>query len=802
MAPPIPPDETMRLAALQRSGILDTPPDPSFDRITCMVARIFQVPVSLVTLVDEHRQWFKSCYGLTVKETDREVSFCSHAILQDTVMVVPNALDDPRFATNPLVTGDPNIRFYAGAPLRTADGFKLGTLCIIDLTPRTISKEEQATLADLAALVTDEIELRMESKRAHEAEEALRVSESRYRTIVEHAPIGISSTDAEGNLLQTNRAHQAMFGYSEEEIRAVPMSSITHPEDIAESRQFCNEIFRGKRDHFQVDKRYYRKDGQMMWTTLTVSAVRDEQGSIRSLISMLEDITARKQAENELRTSEERYRKLIDLSPDAIAVHSEDKIVYANAASAELLGASSPDELLGRSVLALVHPDYREIVLQRVAQMRATGQKVSVLEEKLIRLDGTVIDVEVAAMPLTYRDKPALQVVVRDITARKRARRQIEDLAVQLAFNAGQLNAIVDAMPDGVYVFNPDGGLIRMNTRGSELLRLLAGKTQPLSPDMYASTFGKWICHADGRTIPDEEHPVRRALRGEIVTNYHVMVRGDEPVQARYLRVSAAPIREQPGMITGTVMIASDITDLYRLERQKDEFLVAASHELKTPITAIKGLVQNTILRLSRKGNIDEAARLQRVDIQINRLTQIVRDLLDISRIQAGRLEMNFKQLDLSELVQQACEAMQLTTPKHAIRFSNEAATPLIVNGDPERLEQVFTNLLSNAIKYSPAGGVIEVVARRTGSEALIGVRDFGLGIPAEDRAQLFSRFHRAGNITKHRITGFGIGLYISREVVQAHAGRIWLDDSATRPDETLDPGACGSLFCVALPLV
>jgi signal transduction histidine kinase len=193
--------------------------------------------------------------------------------------------------------------------------------------------------------------------------------------------------------------------------------------------------------------------------------------------------------------------------------------------------------------------------------------------------------------------------------------------------------------------------------------------------------------------------------------------------------------------------------------------------------------------------------RLRRVDLQINRLTQIVRDLLDISRIQAGKLEMTFTQLDLIEIVRQVCETMQMTTAKHTIRFNYEGVTTLIVNGDPERLEQLFTNLISNAIKYSPEGGMVDVEVQRIGDEARIKVRDFGIGIPAEDRAKLFERFHRASNISRHRITGFGIGLYISREIVQAHGGRIWLDDTTLPRDETLDPEACGSLFCVAMPL-
>lgn len=154
-------DELQRLEALARYEILDTLPEEAFDRIANLAARLFGTPIALVSMVDENRQWFKACLGLDLRQTDRSLSFCAHAILSEGVMVVPDATRDPRFAGNALVTGEPNIRFYAGAPLITPDGHKLGTLCVIDDVPRAgLSPEEQTNLSDLAALVVDELELR------------------------------------------------------------------------------------------------------------------------------------------------------------------------------------------------------------------------------------------------------------------------------------------------------------------------------------------------------------------------------------------------------------------------------------------------------------------------------------------------------------------------------------------------------------------------------------------------------------------------------------------------------------------
>jgi signal transduction histidine kinase len=160
MTAPLPANEQARLAALRNLTILDTPPEESFDRVTRLAAKLFRAPTALISLVDEHRQWFKSSFNFSYRETCREDSFCAHALLGDSVMVVPDAVSDARFADNPGVTGAPGIRFYAGAPLKSPTGFNIGTLCIIDAVPRDFTPEDRALLNDLAAMVNDELALR------------------------------------------------------------------------------------------------------------------------------------------------------------------------------------------------------------------------------------------------------------------------------------------------------------------------------------------------------------------------------------------------------------------------------------------------------------------------------------------------------------------------------------------------------------------------------------------------------------------------------------------------------------------
>jgi diguanylate cyclase (GGDEF)-like protein len=157
LVPGKPANEAARIQALQGLDLLDSAPEERFDRLTRLAKRLFNVPIALVTLVDTNRQWFKSCVGLDVSETPRDVSFCGHAMLNDGLLLVPDAREDVRFHDNPLVTGAPNIRFYAGYPLTVPNGNKMGTLCLIDTKPRDLDEEERALLRDLAEMAEQEL---------------------------------------------------------------------------------------------------------------------------------------------------------------------------------------------------------------------------------------------------------------------------------------------------------------------------------------------------------------------------------------------------------------------------------------------------------------------------------------------------------------------------------------------------------------------------------------------------------------------------------------------------------------------
>ncbi|HEY0257807.1 MAG TPA: GAF domain-containing protein, partial [Candidatus Methylacidiphilales bacterium] len=213
----LPANETQRLDALRMLKLLDTEPEERFDRITRLAARILNVPIAYITLVDEHRQFKKSRYGSDTVETPREISFCAHAILENKQLVIPDAQADFRFADNILVTGKPHIRFYAGNPIAAPDGSLVGTLCVIDRQPRIPSAEDLQALRDLAVIAQSELNLFGLKESYHilqQTEDKLRLSEGRYREVIDIPGRFIWESTLEGKILYLSERYEEVLGYT------------------------------------------------------------------------------------------------------------------------------------------------------------------------------------------------------------------------------------------------------------------------------------------------------------------------------------------------------------------------------------------------------------------------------------------------------------------------------------------------------------------------------------------------------------------------------------------------------------
>ena len=233
-------NERERLAALERHEVLDTAPEAEFDDLTSLAAQICGTPIALISLVDAHRQWFKSKVGFDAAETSRDVSFCGHAIHGRHVMEVPDALGDFIFHDNPLVTGEPEIRFYAGMPLATSDGQNLGTLCVMDRVPRQLTTAQREALGRLGRQVMNQMELRLTNRRLAAANQELQELEERSRLVVEAAPNAMVMVDDQGRMTLVNFHTERLFGYSRAELIGQPVEMLvperyrkTNPKDIA-----------------------------------------------------------------------------------------------------------------------------------------------------------------------------------------------------------------------------------------------------------------------------------------------------------------------------------------------------------------------------------------------------------------------------------------------------------------------------------------------------------------------------------------------------------------------------------------
>jgi signal transduction histidine kinase len=238
------------------------------------------------------------------------------------------------------------------------------------------------------------------------------------------------------------------------------------------------------------------------------------------------------------------------------------------------------------------------------------------------------------------------------------------------------------------------------------------------------------------------------------------------------------------------VTIIHDITERVVAEQRKDEFISMTSHELKTPVTSLKGFTQVLQRRLAKQGDQQALHYLSRMDAQLNKLTKLITELLDISRMQLGKLALELESFNLDTLIAETVENIQAATTTH--RFIIEGKTDAHIVGDKDRLGQVFVNLLTNAVKYSPRADKVIVRLFRAQNQAIVSVQDFGIGIDEAHHQKIFERFYQVTNPEERTYPGLGIGLYISREVVERHSGHITIE---SRKGE-------GATFSVALPLL
>ena len=466
--------EAKRLEALRRLKILDTLPEQSYEDIAFLASHICRTPIALVSLIDGERQWFKAKVGMEASETPRSWSFCDHAIRDpDHLMLVPDAKNDARFSSNPLVTSSPHIRFYAGAPLTTSDGQALGTLCVIDILPRDLSESQQQALSALARQVMAQLELRQTLRENEQYFESflrpLIASDSKataastaktvdvdtihhlgtwQQAILDSADLTIISTDLKGVIQTCNVGALRKLGYKAEEIIGKATPEILHdPEEIENrARKLSLELNRPIAPSFEVfvakaregiadenDWCYIRKDNSRFIIRLTVTALRDRDGEISGFLGVGKDITQQKSVEEALKESEGRFQAFMDNGPAVTFIKEESgSYLYVNALFLERFHFRRED-VIGHTDRDLWPEQVSKPIMQHDRTVFASDEVMNV-EEAEHDADGNVISWwQAFKFPLHRNDgQRLLGGVAFDITERKQAERRVEEYQLQL----------------------------------------------------------------------------------------------------------------------------------------------------------------------------------------------------------------------------------------------------------------------------------------------------------------------------------------------------------------------------------
>jgi PAS domain S-box-containing protein len=469
---------------------------------------------------------------------------------------------------------------------------------------------------------------------------------------------------------------------------------------------------------------------------------------------------------------------IIASSEDAIISKTLDGIITSWNPAAEKLFGYTEEEVVGQHISLIIPKDRLNEEAYIIGQV-SQGKQIDHFETVRRSKQGELMPLSLSVSPIknTHGRIIGASKIARDITDRIKAN---EKQAV--------LSAIID---------NSDDAII------SKTLEGIITSWNPAAGRLFGYTAFEAIGQHISLIIPpdrlsEETLIISNIANGKKVDNFETIrvAKGGRHVP---ISVTVSPVADQSGKIIGASKIARDISgllasqaekeQLYQqvkaLNEKKDEFIGLASHELKTPLTSINGYLQ-----ILSRIIMDEKGQqfLEKARLQVKKLSALVSDLLDVSKIEAGKLQLTVEKFNIREVVDDAVELIAHTTHYHITLETG--ISELFISGDPHRIEQLIINLLTNAIRYSPGANRVGVFLQLEGAELKIGVKDFGIGIPADKLKNIFTKFYRVDDSNSH-ISGLGIGLYLSHEIVSRHHGRIWAES---------EPGK-GSTFWFTLPI-
>ena len=545
--------ESERLDALRALDILDSAPEREFDSLVAAAALLCNVPISLVSLIDSERQWLKANLGLHgVSETPRDVAFCAHAIQHDGILEVHDTTKDARFADNPLVTGAPDIRFYAGAPLRLSGGATVGTLCVIDREPRVLTAIQRTILGHLATAASLALESRQKSR-------AFVASEARFRTLSEASPLGVFATDADGGCTYTNARWQEIYGLSAEQAAGTGWSRTLHPDD---RRGVFAEWQRTASEHldFDMEFRVQRADDTVRHVRSVSRPVINDHGAVTSYVGSVEDITERKAQESRLRRSEqllERTGELAEVGGWELDLLTGE--LEWSAQTRRIHGVADDYHPRLDEAINFYAPDARLVIEAAVSRSMEDGEPWD-LELPLIRASGERIWVRAVGYAEITEGKPVrLLGAFQNITQRVEQRRDLETTRdrMTLATESGGI---------GVWDFDVRNGTLLCDPW---MYRLYG-----MSPSIDVEAYELWARHLHPEDRADAEQTVRDALAGkhDFRTEFRIVWQDGS---IHHLRAAARITRDDSGAAVRMVGVNWDVTSLRELSAE-----LADQHEL------------------------------------------------------------------------------------------------------------------------------------------------------------------------------------------------------------------------------